>query len=202
MIGVITVGLSIVTSACLHEAKASFPAIPWHQTLQVERLNFDMPSLAPIAHTRFCLSYPEECKVHRMAFRRAPMQLDRARWDELVQVNRNVNRNISPLRNTGGVWADVWRISPGKGDCNDYAVTKRHVLLKRGWPSRSLLLAEVKTGSGEHHLVLVVRTRQGDLVLDNIRRSVVAWSAARYQWLRVQSPHHPMHWSTVTAASV
>ena len=47
-------------------------------------------------------------------------------------------------------------------------MTKRHELMARGWPARSLLLAEVVTNWGEHHLVLVVRTRTADLVLDNL----------------------------------
>jgi predicted transglutaminase-like cysteine proteinase len=45
---------------------------------------------------------------------------------------------------------------PSSGDCNDYAVTRRHDLIARGWPARSLLLAEVITSWGEHHLVVVV----------------------------------------------
>jgi hypothetical protein len=34
-------------------------------------------------------------------------------------------------------------IAPKAGDCNDYAVTKRHQFLTRGWTARALLLAEV-----------------------------------------------------------
>ena len=40
--------------------------------------------------------------------------------------------------------------------------------MQLGWPSRALLLAEVVTRWGEHHLVLVVRTRTGDFVADNL----------------------------------
>jgi hypothetical protein len=58
-------------------------------------------------------------------------------------------------------------IAPKTGNCNDYAVTKRHELLSRGWPSRALLLAEVIVPSGERHLVVVVRVKQGDFVIDN-----------------------------------
>jgi predicted transglutaminase-like cysteine proteinase len=41
-------------------------------------------------------------------------------------------------------------------------------LLARGWPSRSLLLSEVVIPTGEHHQLLVVRVKNGDLVLDNL----------------------------------
>ncbi|WWE91844.1 transglutaminase-like cysteine peptidase [Bradyrhizobium symbiodeficiens] len=83
------------------------------------------------------------------------------------------------------------------GDCNDYAVTKRHALLERGWPARALLLAEVVTGSGEHHLILVVRTRSGDVVVDNLNANVRPWSKTNYQWVRMQSPQNPQFWSKV-----
>ena len=89
-------------------------------------------------------------------------------------VARSTHRCVSvkPERNLAGVVGEEWLISPKAGDCNDYAVTKRHELLARGWPSRALLLAEVIVPSGEHHLVVVVRTNEGDFVLDNLNASV------------------------------
>ena len=80
---------------------------------------------------------------------------------------------------------------------NDYAVSKRHDLLRRGWPSRVLLLGEVVVSSGEHHLVLLVRTRSGDLVLDNLTSQIKPWSRTSYRWVRVQSPGRDGLWATV-----
>jgi hypothetical protein len=90
-------------------------------------------------------------------------------------------------------------ISPASGDCNDYAVTKRHELIKRGWPGQSLLLAEVVTRWGEHHLVLVVRTEGADLVLDSLSPQIRAWSTTGYRWVRIQSPENPVYWASVTS---
>ena len=72
--------------------------------------------------------------------------------------------------------AEKWLINPSHGDCNDYAVSKRSELLARGWPTRALLLSEVVTAWGEHHLVLVVRSSAGDLVLDNLTTQIRPWS--------------------------
>jgi len=94
--------------------------------------------------------------------------------------------------------AEEWLVSPRAGDCNDYAVTKRHKLLACGWPSRSLLLAEVVVPSGEHHLVLVVRSREDDLILDNLNSNVRSASQVRYQWVRAQQTKNPRFWSTVS----
>ena len=110
-----------------------------------------------------------------MAFRPAPVTLTKARKAELAKVNREVNRAIRPQENPNGVTAEEWLVAPRDGDCNDFAVTKRHELLARGWPSRSLLLAEAVVASGEHHLVLVVRTREDDVVLDNLN-----WASAQF----------------------
>ncbi len=135
-----------------------------------------------------------------MAFRPRPVELTKARMAELVKVNRDVNRAIRPQANTNGVLAEEWLVSPREGDCNDYAVTKRHELLARGWPSRSLLLAEVVVASGEHHLVLVVRTREDDLVLDNLNWNVRPVSQIGYQWVRAQQASNPKFWSTISVA--
>jgi predicted transglutaminase-like cysteine proteinase len=47
--------------------------------------------------------------------------------------------------------------------------------------------------------VLVVRTRAGDLVADNLNKDIRHWSMAGYQWMRIQSPAHPMFWATIKA---
>jgi predicted transglutaminase-like cysteine proteinase len=93
-------------------------------------------------------------------------------------------------------------ISPKAGDCHDYAVTKRHELMAQGWPARSLLLSEVETSWGEHHLVLVVRTSEGDLVADNLNGNIRNWSKTPYQWVRIQSPANPTFWSTVASKTI
>ena len=53
------------------------------------------------------------------------------------------------------------------------------------------------TSSGEHHLVLVVRTKSGDLVLDNMTDQVDLWSTAPYQWIRMQTLTNPNYWATI-----
>lgn len=165
----------------------------------VVRIQFDAPTLAPLAHTRFCLKYRSDCRVHKIQFRGSAIDLTAERRRELIRVNADVNGAIRPMQVNETVAGEKWLISPKSGDCNDYAVTKRHELLARGWPSRSLLLAEVVTTWGEHHLVLVVRTRQGDLVADNLNADIRSWAKTSYQWVRVQSPANPMFWSTIKA---
>jgi predicted transglutaminase-like cysteine proteinase len=171
--------------------------LPRSLETNVDRIRFVTPSLAPMAFARFCVKYPRDCEIRRMAFRPRPMILGATQKADIVRVNREVNRAIVPQANNNSVMQEEWLVSPREGDCNDYAVTKRHELLARGWPSRSLLLAEVVIPSGEHHLILIVRTREDDLVLDNLNPSIRALSQVPYQWVRAQQEKNPKFWSTV-----
>lgn len=161
------------------------------------RILFGVPVLAPFAHTRFCLVYPSECRVHEFLFRGGAFALTGYRRAELVRINAEVNHTIGPQHANETVVDEKWLIAPASGDCNDYAVTKRHQLLARGWPARALLLAEVVVPSGEHHLVLVVRTREGDLVADNLASAIRPWTETQYRWVRIQSPTNPLFWWTI-----
>lgn len=187
----------LATGFVAHHADAALFGFPRALKHQMERLQLQEPALAPMAHTRFCLQYPDECRPRRMVFRGGAVKLTAERWAELRAVNTMVNRAIRPEANTSGVANEHWLIAPLAGDCNDYAVTKRHELIKRGWSPRALLLAEVVIATGEHHLVLVVRTSAGDVVLDNLNANVRLVGATRYRWVRMQSPKNPLFWSTV-----
>ena len=166
-------------------------------TPMLQHIAFHSPTLAPMAFTMFCLRYADQCRPQHVLFRGGPIRLTPERMDDLKEVNDLVNASIVPEHNEMGLAGEKWEIAPSRGDCNDYAVTKRSELLDRGWPARVLLLSEVVTSWGEHHLVLVVRTNAGDLVLDNMTRSVRQWSKAPYQWVRMQTPQNPNYWATI-----
>jgi predicted transglutaminase-like cysteine proteinase len=161
-----------------------------------EHIRFEGPNLAPMAYTQFCLRYPGECRTARL-FRGGPIKLSASRKSEMAQVNQTVNASIIPQANLQGLAGEKWLINPARGDCNDYAVTKRHDLMARGWPARALLLSEVVTRSGEHHLVLVARTDGGDFVLDNLTAKIVPWFKTPYQWVRIQLPGVAKLWTTI-----
>jgi predicted transglutaminase-like cysteine proteinase len=183
--------------ASCNSKKVSLFSLPKTLKPQLNQIEVDQPTLGPMAHMTFCIKYPSDCEVRKIAFRGGKYKMTDSRWQELTEINRRVNRFIRPERNMLGLAGEKWLISPEAGDCNDYAVTKRHELLERGWPSRALLLAEVVVGSGEHHLVLVVRTDRGDFLLDNLSANVRPWSKPRYEWVRMQSPRDPKFWSFV-----
>jgi predicted transglutaminase-like cysteine proteinase len=167
----------------------------------VQFIGFDAPTLAPVAFTRFCLKYPDDCEQQQL-FGDDRIELSKMRWAELENINRTVNSSIHPERNEDGLAGEKWLLSPAHGDCNDYAVTKRHQLISRGWPARTVLLSEVVTVSGEHHLVTVVRTNGGDLVLDNLTDQITPWSRTSYRWVRIQTPKNPNYWASISGQTL
>lgn len=183
-------------------ADAGFVGMPSSLGLMLKRISFSNYTLPPMAFTQFCLRYMDQCKPQRTMFRGGPRRLTADRWEDLKDVNRNVNSAIIPEPNTDGVAGEKWLINPARGDCNDYAVSKRFELLARGWSTRTLLLSEVVTSWGEHHLVLVVRTSAGDLVLDNMTPQIRPWARAPYQWVRIQTAKNPNYWATLGGRSV
>lgn len=168
--------------------------------VQVAHLKPGSLTLGPMAYAQFCQRYQDQCRVRHPLFRGPPSIAANNRWDELVRINAEVNAAIEPSANLAGLTGERWEIDPSQGDCNDYAVTKRAHLLRKGWPARSLLLSEVITREGEHHLVLVVRTRQGDFVLDNLTREIRPWSRAPYEWVRIQVSRSPSLWAKLGSA--
>lgn len=143
---------------------------------------------APRAFAPFCLREPEQCR-EVAGYGRPP-------FDELEEVNRLVNAIIRPatdLELYGEV--DYWAIPVDAGDCEDYALLKRKMLIELGWPSKSLLMTVVRKGlAGEGHAVLIVRTEIGDMVLDCIVDAVMIWHRTAYEFVSRQSEESPQIW--------
>lgn len=146
-------------------------------------------TLAPFAFIRFCRDNQTECKSGDGP---GLVEVGQAHRRELAQVNASVNRAIKPTYDADD--DDRWAVDVTSGDCEDYALTKRRQLISLGWPSRSLRIAVAKTPQGEGHAVLVVKTSQGDLVLDNRTNSVRPFDQTDLRWEKIQSPDNPRLW--------
>jgi len=113
---------------------------------------------------------------------------------ELRAVNNSVNRSIRPVNDTRG--KDRWTVGGASGDCEDFALAKKLALIRKGWPSSSLIMALAQV-SGQQHAVLVVRTTAGDFALDNLRDSILGWDRTGYHFEKAQSPHETWVWHTL-----
>jgi predicted transglutaminase-like cysteine proteinase len=189
-LGCLTLGLLMASFAGGAHARHRQDAPPPPLVLEAS------PALAPFQHVRFCQRYPSDCKSDPAEIDR--IELNAENVELLKSVNHDINASIvSTVKSHGAVLADGWTIAPSMGDCNDYAVTKRHVLLQRGLPAKALRLSAVTTGSGTGHLVLLIVTTRGELVLDNLTDAILPWQSTDYHWLKIQSARDARFWFTV-----
>ncbi|MGB3316324.1 MAG: transglutaminase-like cysteine peptidase [Albidovulum sp.] len=119
-------------------------------------------------------------------------------------VNASVNRTtraVSDRRQYGD--EEVWALPTSfGGDCEDIVLLKKRELVLRGVAPESLLIATVLDNRRAAHAVLVLRTGDEDLVLDNLKNRILPWQKTGYSFLRMQNPEAPHKWDAVLAGGV
>ena len=146
----------------------------------------------PYAHHVYCQSRPSDCRKNRAA---KPEILSASKLKKLQSINVAVNQWIKPMDDkitTGKT--DVWTYPTRQGDCEDFAIAKRKKLISAGFKPANLRFTVVKQRNGQGHLVLTVRTNQGDFVLDNLRNDVRKWNKTGYRFVKIQDGERPREW--------
>ncbi len=150
----------------------------------------------PFGYVRFCLRDPSHCQAGTRKLSRpraTPLRLS-----ELDAINRLVNGAIEPVTDAQLYGQEeYWTMPNTKGDCEDYALLKRKMLIERGWPASALLLTVVRDELGDGHAVLTVRTSQGDFILDNKVAEVLRWHETGYHFIMRQSYVDPQQWRSL-----
>lgn len=155
----------------------------------------------PIGHVRFCQSNAGECHLH--GSRKTMMTLTRAKWDELLRINDEVNRRIAPVTDRELYNVDeLWTYPAKQGDCEDYVLLKRKLLMNRGWPVGSLLITVVRDQNGDGHAVLTARTDRGEFILDNQVGAVLPWNQTVYRYIKRQSETDDVAWKSISDTRV
>ena len=117
------------------------------------------------------------------------------RWIASI-VRSTVISSPRPISALYGV-ADYWTIPTSKGDCEDYALLKRQILMRAGWPASALLMTVVVDEHHEGHAVLTARTARGDYILDNKTDELRLWHQTPYEFLMRQSYLDPRIWMSL-----
>jgi predicted transglutaminase-like cysteine proteinase len=150
----------------------------------------------PIGHYEFCKLNPAECLVKANDL--APYHLTRENWQMVFKVNQAVNKRVRPATDQDIYHKDeVWAYPVNYGDCEDYVLLKRRVLIDKGIAPGNVLITVVRKPDGEGHAVLTVRTDRGDFILDNLNEEVLNWEATEYRYLKRQSSQHSGRWVTI-----
>ena len=160
----------------------------WHTPLAVTGM-----AEAPIGYVQFCSDFPAECANGANRGRRVVLN-DRT-MAELERVNRDVNTRIEPATDLEmfGV-LEYWTLPDVIGDCEDYVLLKRKLLIEAGWPASALLITVVRDEKNEGHAVLTVATDKGDYILDNQREDIRPWQATGYSYVKRQSQYDVNRW--------
>jgi predicted transglutaminase-like cysteine proteinase len=149
---------------------------------------------APIGWVEFCAENPGECRGDLMEPR--DIVMSQAAWRDLIKVNRWVNETVKPMTDMDH-WGVIERWSlptDGYGDCEDYVLLKRKLLMDAGWPRQALLITVVRDKKGEGHAVLTVKTDKGEFILDNQNEKVLPWTETGYRFVKRQSQSDQNVW--------
>lgn len=150
----------------------------------------------PPGFAELCRKLPSECRVARAhgveTTKDGRVVLQASLVKQMMDINESVNEKIKPEEEAAG--EDNWQVEPTSGDCEDYALTKRHELIAEGWPSSAVVIATAFIPDGQYHAVLVVRSDNGDYVLDNLSGKIRPWEETRYAFYKVMSDKRPTEW--------
>ena len=180
----------MTTASVSTKAASSVPRV----TSEPLRMVSQGSAFPPPAFKAFCAREPRLCSTTGGS---KIVTLTDAKLAELKSVNTSVNRRVAEKSDYQAMGVeDDWRLPTSVGDCEDFAILKKHELLKRGWPASALLLTVARSG-GEGHVVLAVRTDKGDLVLDNRTNAVKDWRKAPYRYFARQSQSQHGKWESI-----
>ncbi|MBB4066415.1 putative transglutaminase-like cysteine proteinase [Gellertiella hungarica] len=150
----------------------------------------------PIGHYEFCRTNPSEC--HAIKSSLAAPRITEAGWKVVRDINLAVNREITPVTDQELFGRDeVWAYPVNAGDCEDFVLAKRKILMQKGFPESSLLITVVRKPDGEGHAVLTLRTASGDFVLDNLEDEVKPWYRTPYTYLKRQATFDSGRWVSI-----
>jgi predicted transglutaminase-like cysteine proteinase len=151
-------------------------------------------SRPPVGWVEFCADNGRECSVQTKEPR--DVVLNPKVWASLMRINDWVNQAIRPVTDMEH-WGTVEKWSypdDGYGDCEDYVLLKRKMLVEAGWPRSALLITVVRDRKGDGHAVLTVRTDKGEYILDNQNDKILAWADTGYRFVKRQSQTDPNTW--------
>jgi predicted transglutaminase-like cysteine proteinase len=156
----------------------------------------------PDGWAEFCRNYKSECDIQQSLPRKIALTTEV--WDKLSEVNRWANGHIKPTpdRKHWGRINKWYFAEDGRGDCKDYVLVKRRMLMQAGLPREALLITVVWTPQNNGHAVLIVRTDKGDYVLDNLSSKVVLWKQTPYDYVMRQTQANPNAWVYIDGDSL
>jgi predicted transglutaminase-like cysteine proteinase len=179
--------VAVATLAAVSAAAAATDAMPLY-------IEVGDVTRTPVGWVEFCASHFAECAAVPSAPR--DVVLTPKAFEDLVSINRYVNEAVTPMTDLEH-WGTIEKWSypdDGYGDCEDYVLLKRRMLIQAGWPREALLITVVRDRKDEGHAVLTVKTDRGEYILDNQIEDLLPWFKTGYRFVKRQSQRDPNVW--------
>ncbi|MDE0590930.1 transglutaminase-like cysteine peptidase [Halocynthiibacter sp. C4] len=156
------------------------------------------PAAAPMGFAGVCGRYSWACAGSSKS---ANVQLD---MNKIKRLNASINRRVNEISDSQQYRVkEYWALPTRRGgDCEDFVLLKKRELIKMGYPPEALLIATVLDKKRNAHAVLIMRTSNGDYVLDNLVNQIKPWRKTGYTFLRMQSPKSPNNWVAVLTGGI
>ena len=102
------------------------------------------------------------------------------------RINSDVNASVKYKTDLGQYNVpEFWTVAGKYGDCEDYALLKRKMLIDAGFDRDKIHLCTCFV-DGAGHCVLLVETDRGNYILDNNQSEPVQPSFLSYKWDKIQ----------------
>lgn len=139
----------------------------------------------PAGYVNFCERHASDCK------RVAAVRNFEPSKDQLLKldfIQKSVNSTIASSSDQDLYGTkEYWDYPTDAGDCEDYVLLKKRLLIETGFPEGALRITVVLDTANAGHAVLSVLTKSKDFVLDNMTEKVVVWSELNYTFLSRES---------------
>ena len=104
-------------------------------------------------------------------------------YNTAQRINSQVNASVTYKTDLAQFEVpEFWQEAGKFGDCEDYALLKRALLLEQGWSSDKLNLCCCWVETGGYHCVLLVDTDKGFYILDNRYAWPMNPKSLPYKW--------------------
>lgn len=177
---------------------SSFFASPQAYATEGAYITAVSTSPPPSGAQQLCRQYSWACSSQRSVSLSSQQEMK-----IVQQVNRQVNASTREITDQSQYRTrEYWALPTTRGgDCEDFALLKKRDLINAGIDPNKLLIATVLDTRRNAHAVLIYRSAQGDLVLDNLTNRIKPWKTTRYLFLRMQDPRQPGRWVGVYGQS-
>ena len=102
------------------------------------------------------------------------------------RINRDVNARVTYKSDLEQFdTPEYWTMAGKYGDCEDYALLKRKMLIDAGYDRDKIHLCTCFV-DGAGHCVLLVETDRGNYILDNNQSEPVLPNFLSYKWDKIQ----------------